>query len=264
MFRTLLGISLLLMAFSSPLHAEIRGEIVNYQSADTRLIGYIVFDDAIKGLRPGVVVVPDWWGHGKFARDRARALARQGYTAMVMDMYGDGKYVEPPQQAEALMNQFTASPAVMEARFDATLNTLARHHTVDSKRLAAIGYSLGGLVVLEMARRGKNLAAVASIWGVIGKPEKPASKGTVRAAVLVQQAETDGWAPAEQVSNLENEMQSAGTPIKVITYPGTRHGFSREDATIRAQKYNLGIRYNASATQQSRQDLNAFLKSTLN
>lgn len=264
MVRILLSISLFLMAFSSPLYAEIRGEIVNYQSADTRLVGYIAYDDAIQGQRPGVIVVPDWWGHGKFARDRARALARQGYTAMVMDMYGEGKYVEPPEQASALMNQFTANPAVMEARFDATRDTLAGHKTVNNKRIAAIGYSLGGLVVLEMARRGKDLAGVASVWGVIGQPEKPASKGKVRAAVLVQQAEVDGWAPIEQVRNLENEMQSAGTTIKVITYAGTVHGYSREDATIRAEKYNLGIRYHAEATKQSRRDLNAFLAATLN
>jgi len=264
MFRNLLGISLLLMTFSNLLHAEIRGEIVNYQSADSRLIGYLAFDDAIKGLRPGVIVVPDWWGHGKFARDRARALAKQGYTAMVMDIYGDGTYVEPPDQAKVLMDRLTSMPAVIEARFDATRNILAGHHTVDSKRIAAIGYSLGGLVVLEMARLGKELAAVASIWGVIGKPANPAAKGNVHAAVLVQQAETDGWAPIEQVRNLENEMKSAGASINVITYPDTVHGFSREDATIRAQKHNLGIRYNAGATRQSRQDLNAFLKATLN
>jgi dienelactone hydrolase len=264
MFRTLLSMSLFLMAFSSPLHAEIRGEIVNYQSADTRLLGYIAYDDAIQGQRPGVIVVPDWWGHGKFARDRARALAGQGYTAMVMDLYGEGKYVDPPEQAKALMNQFTANPAVMEARFDATRNILASHKTVNHKRLAAIGYSLGGLVVLEMARRGKDLAGIASIWGVIGQPTKPAGKGEVRAAVLIQQAETDGWAPIEQVRNLENEMKNAGTSIKVITYPGTVHGYSREDATIRANKYNLGIRYHAEATKQSRQDLNAFLRATLN
>lgn len=264
MFRKLLGMPLLLMLFSSPLHAEIRGEIVNYQSADSPLVGYIAYDDAIEGKRPGVIVVPDWWGHGKFARDRARALARQGYTAMVMDIYGKGTYVEHPDMASALMNQFTARPSVMEARFDATLNTLTRHKTVNSKRVAAIGYSLGGLVVLEMARRGKQLTGVASIWGVIGQPEQLANKGNVHAAILVQNPEVDAWAPIEQVRNLENEMKAAGTTIKVITYPGTVHGYSREDSTIRAKKYNLGIRYHAAATKQSRQDLNDFLNTTLN
>jgi len=253
---------MLLALSSAPLHADVTGKFVKYQAGDTKLVGYIAYDNSIKGKRPGIIVVPDWWGHGKFVRDRARELAKLGYTAMVMDNYGNGTYVEPPKEAEKLMNQFTANPKTMEERFDAAFKTLASHTTVDGKRIGAVGYSLGGMVVLEMARRGKDLKGVASIWGVVGQPAKAAEKGKVKARVLVLAPETDGWAPTEQVNNLKKEMSTAGTDIKVIVYPGTVHGFSRPDADARAKKYNLGIRYNAKATKQSSKDLNEFLKTS--
>lgn len=244
----------------APLHAAIKAETVIYKEGDTVLKGYIAYDDAIQGKRPGVIVVPDWWGLGEFPKDRARALARQGFTAMVMDMYGNGLSVEPPDQAKQLMNTFTANPMTMEVRFDATHKTLVKHKTVDPQQVAAIGYSLGGLVVLEMARRGKDLNSVASIWGVISKTENPAKKGKVKASILVQQPEKDGWAPMEAVNSLKSEMKAAGAKASVVVYPGTVHGFSRHDATTRAMKYKLGIRFNEGAERQSWKDLNRFLK----
>ena len=244
---------------SSPLYATISGELVTYKAGDTTLVGYIVYDKAIQGKRPAVIVVPDWWGHSNFARDRAEALTKLGYTAMVMDMYGDGKYVEFPETKEQ-MNMFTADPKTMEVRFDAAYQTLIKHETVDSNHVAAIGYSLGGLVVLEMARRGRDLDGVACIWGVVKKTDNPARKGFVKAKVLVQQPEDDGWAPMEEVNKMKKEMAAAGVEIKIIVYPGTKHGFSRPDATTRAEKHNLPLRYNDKAAMQSWKDLSEFLK----
>lgn len=250
-----------LSVIATPLRADVAGEVLSYKDGDTNMIGYVAYDNAIDGRRPGVIVVPDWWGHGQFVRDRANALAKQGYTAMVMDIYGEGTYVEPPNQAQVLMNGFTSDPKAMETRFEATQHALKQHKTVDGRKIAAIGYSLGGMVVLEMARRGKELDGVASIWGVIGKPAKPAEKGKVKASILVQQPEKDSWAPMESVNALEKEMNAAGTEVKVIVYPGTAHGYTRPDASTRAEKYGLGIRYHEKATEQSQKDLNEFLKS---
>ncbi len=249
-----------LAILSTPLYAAISGELVTYKAGDTNLVGYIVYDKAIQGKRPAVIVVPDWWGHSNFARDRAEALAKLGYTAMVMDMYGDGKYVETPDQAKEQATLFTADPSTMEVRFDATHQTLIKHETIDSNHVASIGYSLGGRVVVEMARRGKDLDGVASIWGSIRETNNPAKKGSVRANVLVQQAEEDKWAPKEALDKLKQEMAAAGVDIKVIVYPGTKHGFSRPDATTRAEKHNLPLRYDDKAATQSWKDLSEFLK----
>lgn len=247
------------LIFSTPLFAAVSGEVVNYKVGDTNLVGYIAYDKAIQGKRPAVIVVPDWWGHGQFARDQARALAELGYVAMVMDMYGDGGYAETVDQAKSFTKQFTADPKTMEERFDATHKTLIRHETADSNNVAAIGYSLGGRVVVEMARRGKNLDGVASIWGSIREPASPAKQGAVKAKILVQQAEEDQWATEEALSKLKEEMAAAGADIKVIVYPGTKHGFSRPDAMTRAEKFNLPLRYDEVAAKQSWNDLGEFL-----
>jgi len=263
MNRILMSMLMFLVIFSAPLYAEVKGEFVNYTDGKTQLIGYIAWDDAIKGKRPGIIVVPDWWGHGMFPRVRADELAQLGYTTMVMDMYGNGKYAESPEDAKTLMDEFTAVPKTMESRFDATLQTLRKHATVNPKKVAAVGYSLGGKVVLEMARLGKDLAAVASIWGVIDTPAKPAAKGAVKARILVQAPEKDDWAPADKVKALQKEMKAAGARMKVVSYPGTVHGWSRPDATLRAKRHNLGIRFDARAMLKSQKDLNKFLKAAL-
>lgn len=261
MFKIILSSALLLIFLQTPLHARVTGKVVQYKSGNTGLIGYIAYDNAIKGKRPGVIVVPDWWGHSKFARNRARALARLGYTAMVMDMVGGGMYAETVPKAKELMNSVTSDPKTMEARFISAKNTLSRHKTVNGK-IAAIGFSLGGLVVLEMARRGVDLDGVASIWGVVGKSDKPAKKNNVKADILLLQAATDGWAPKEAVKALETEMANAGANIQIITYPNTKHGFTRPDADARAAKDNLPLKYDAAADKKSWNDLDQFLKAS--
>jgi len=278
MFKTILSSILLLVFLYNPLHAEVTGKVVNYKSGGTSLIGYIAYDNSIKGKRPGVIVVPDWWGHSDFARNRARALAKLGYTAMVMDMVGGGMYAETVPKAKKLMNTdmvgggmyaetvpkakklmntVTSNPKTTKARFIATKKILSRHKTVNGK-IAAIGYSLGGLVVLEMARIGVDVDGVVSIWGVIGKANKSARKDNVKASVLVLQAATDGWAPKEAVTALKTEMANAGANFKIITYPNTKHGFTRPDADKRAAKDNLPLKYDAAADKKSWNDLSRF------
>ena len=255
-----LTILTVLMLLATPVFAGIKGETVEYQSGDTTLKAYITYDDSVKGKRPGVIVVPDWWGLGKFPRERADALAKEGYTAIVMDMYGNGESVERAAEAEKLMTTFTADPAVMKARFLATKETLSKHKTVDASHIGAVGYSLGGLVVIEMARAGIDLDGVASFWGVISKPAKPAEKGHVKAKVLVLAPEKDGWAPEDATLALKNEMLGAGTEYKFIAYPGTKHAFSRPDADQRAVNDKLDIRYDAAADSKSWNDLGQFLR----
>jgi len=138
MFKTILSSILLLVFLYNPLHAEVTGKVVNYKSGGTSLIGYIAYDNSIKGKRPGVIVVPDWWGHSDFARNRARALAKLGYTAMVMDMVGGGMYAETVPKAKKLMNTVTSNPKTTKARFIATKKLLSRHKTVNGK-IAGIG-----------------------------------------------------------------------------------------------------------------------------
>ena len=100
MFRRLVAVLMLLS--SGAALAAVKGEEVAYEAEGVVMKGYLAYDDEIKGKRPGILVVHDWWGHGDFVRDRARALAALGYTALAVDMYGNGKQVEHPDDAGKL------------------------------------------------------------------------------------------------------------------------------------------------------------------
>lgn len=230
--------------------AEVRTEAVEYRSGETVMNGYLAYDDAVQGKRPGVLVVHEWWGHNDYARKRARMLAELGYTALAVDMYGGGKTADHPEDAGRFASEARKDLDVAEARFLAAREVLARHPTVDAGQIAAIGYCFGGGVVLEMARRGVDLDAVASFHGSLATPS-PARPGAVKARVLVFTGEADPMVPPEQVSAFEQEMQAAGASYSVVVYPGAKHSFTSPEADALGQKFGLPLAYDAKADAES-------------
>ncbi len=257
MFRLLLGLMLALSV--APIFAAVKGEEVQYKAGDTVLKGYLAYDDAVRGKRPGMLVVHDWWGHGDFVHDRARALAALGYTALAVDMYGGGKQTDDVAEADRLSGQISGNVPLMKARFDAGLAVLRKHKTVDPKRIAAIGYSFGGKVVLDMARQGADLAGVVSYWGLVGT-QHPAQKGRVKAKVLVFNGKDDPMAPPEQIRQFQQEMTAAGVDYKLVDYPGLKHAFTRPDADARGKRHNLPLAYDAKADGESWAEMQSFLQ----
>src|SRR5437667_5723690 len=146
----------------------IQTESVQYTQGGVTLDGFLAYDDAIAGKRPGILVVHEWWGLNDYIRRRARMLAELGYTALAADMYGEGRTATDPNGAGTLMNGVLADMKTGEARFRAAYDRLKSHDTVDSARVAAIGYCFGGAVVLHAARLGMPLAAVVSFHGALG------------------------------------------------------------------------------------------------
>src|SRR5258706_536740 len=151
---------------------------------DTALQGFMAWNDATPGKRPGVVVVHEWWGHNEHARRQARRLAEAGYVAFALDMYGKGKLATHPADAEALVKEATKDPEVVAARFNAALDLLKQDPHVDSARIAAIGYCFGGGVVLDQARSGADLKAAGTFHAPLGTSH-PAQPGKVKTRVLV-------------------------------------------------------------------------------
>ncbi len=62
----------------SPARGEVKTEVVEYRHGDVVLEGYLAYDDALRGKRPGVLVVHEWNGHNPYVRKRAVQLARLG------------------------------------------------------------------------------------------------------------------------------------------------------------------------------------------
>lgn len=252
----LLGVLLLLALPAS--HAAIQSREVNYNVQGVTLKGYIAYDDAIKGPRPGILVVHEWWGHNEYARKRARMLAQKGYTALALDMYGDGKQAHHPDQASKFSGEIRQNMPLAQARFDAALDLLKKEKTVDATQVGAIGYCFGGSVVLEMARIGEPLAAAISFHGSL-ETQRPAEPGRVKARIASFTGEADPMIPQAQVAAFRQEMDKAGVNYKVVTYPGAKHAFTNPNADGYGKKFNLPLAYNAAADKASWKEALAFL-----
>jgi dienelactone hydrolase len=250
---------LVLGLMSSAALAAIVGQEVEYKAGATTLKGYIAWDDAIKGKRPGVLVVHEWWGHNEYARRRARMLAELGYTALAVDMYGNGKQASHPDDAGKFAGEVRNNMPVAEARFQAARKLLQGHESVDARHISAIGYCFGGGVVLEMMRRGVKLDGVASFHGsLVGTATiKP---GSVKTKVLIANGADDPFTTAEQIAAFKKEMETAKVDYRFINYPGAKHAFTNPDADKNGQAFNMPLAYNAEADALSWQELDLFLK----
>jgi dienelactone hydrolase len=246
------------LAFSTA-QAVVVGKEVSYRSDNTQLKGYIAYDDSIKGLRPGILVVHEWWGHNAYARHRADMLAELGFTALAVDMYGDGKQAEHPDDAGKFAGAVRRNMPQAEARFRAAMKLLHKHPTVDKQQTAAIGYCFGGGIVLEMARRGVPLDGVVSFHGSLGTAN-PARKGKVKAKILVLNGAADPFTKPEQIAAFKQEMENAGVDYRFISYPGAKHAFTNPEADVYGKRFNLPLAYNAAADRASWAEMQRFLK----
>jgi len=242
--------------------ATLKHEEVSYTANGVTMKGYLAYDDAVKGKRPGVLVVHEWWGYNDYARHRADLLAGLGYTALAVDMYGEGKQASHPQDAGKFSGEVMQNMPVAKARFEAAMNLLKKQSTVDASRLAAIGYCFGGGIVLQMARLGEELKGVVSFHGTYAT-QTPAEKGKVKAAVLVCHGAADPFSTPEQIADLKKEMESAGVDFKFVAYEGAKHSFTNPAADENGKKFELPLAYNAAADKQSWQDMQTFFKRVL-
>lgn len=250
----------MILAFTvAPLQAAIVTEEIEYEAHGTRLLGYLAYDDAIAGERPGVLVVHEWWGLNDYARQRARQLAELGYTALAIDMYGDGRQAEHPEQAGELAAQVAERWDEARARFNAGLAVLQGRQTTDAKRIAAIGYCFGGGVVLNMARSGLDIAGVASFHGSLSSSIE-ARPGQVKAAVLVLHGADDPFIPLDDVNAFKEEMAAAEVDYRFVAYPGAVHGFTNPDADRFGERFGLPLAYDAAADRASWAEMQDFFK----
>jgi dienelactone hydrolase len=257
--KNMTWLALFALLLAPAAQAAVKGEEVSYKAGNTTLKGYLAYDDAVKGKRPGVLVVHEWWGHNEYARERARMLAGLGYTALALDMYGDGHQAHHPDEAGKFSGEVRKNLAMAKQRFGAAVGVLMKHPTVDRNNIAAIGYCFGGAIVLEMARQGEPLKGVVSFHGSLNT-DQPARAGKVKARVLVAHGADDPFVPAAQVEAFKQEMDSAKVNYKFIAYPGAKHGFTSKEADENGRKFNLPLAYNAEADQKSWAEMQAFFK----
>lgn len=236
---------------------DVQTEEVAYTAGGLTMQGYLAYDANQDDPRPGILVVHEWWGHNEYARRRARMLAELGYTALAVDMYGEGKTADHPDDAGAFAQAALSDLDAAQARFEAAMEVLQNHPTVEAEQIAAIGYCFGGAVVLNMARRGVDLDGVVSFHGSLDTQE-PAQPGAITSRILVLHGAADPFIPPEAVARFRQEMDAAGASYEFIEYPGATHSFTSPEADSAAARFDMPVAYHPEADAESWQAMQDF------
>ena len=238
---------------------SVKGEEVSYSSDTTEMKGYLAFNENDDSKRPGVIVIHEWWGHNQYVRERADQLAELGYTALALDMYGDGKQAAHPEDAGKFAGMVMTNMDLATARFDAAVDLLKSHPSVDPEKIAAIGYCFGGSVALTMANAGKDLDAVAAFHSGVQLPVMPGEDLTAK--VLVCNGADDPFISPESVTTFKEAMDAAGADYKYIAYEGAVHSFTSKYADENGEKFDLPLKYQKEADEASWEELEVLLDS---
>jgi dienelactone hydrolase len=239
--------------------AAVVGKTVEYSSQGTVMKGYLVYDEAARGKQPAVLIVHEWWGLNDHAKKQAEKLAHRGYTALALDMYGEGKTAKHPDDAGKFSSELMKNFPVAKRRFLAAEDFLKKQPNVDPNRIAAIGYCFGGGVVLNMAAQGTDLKGVVSFHGTLSLVQAPKA-GEVKPKMLVLHGGSDKFAKPEQIEKFQSELKAAGADYRFIVYPDAMHAFTNPEATATGKKFNMPIAYNEKADKESWDEMQKFLK----
>ena len=222
---------------------------IQYNAADgQRLVGYFAAPSS-QTPHAGIIVAPEWWGRNEYTEQRARELAEHGYAALAIDMYGDKNVTTDAKQAYEWMMQTFADADTIVNRAKAGLDTLAAQPEVNADQLAAIGFCYGGKVVLDLARSGAPLKAVATFHATLA-PKAPAVEGHIQGEILVLHGELDSMVTLDDVASFREEMHAAKVDHEVIIFEDAKHGFSNPLADERAKANGVDLGYNPEAERQ--------------
>lgn len=227
--------------------AEVKTETVTYEFNGTKLKGHLAYDTAITGKRPGILVVHEWWGLDAYARKRAEMLAKLGYVAFAVDMYGDGKTTEHPQEAGQMAGAVRKNLDTWLGRAKAGLKVLQDHDKVDSKKIAAIGYCFGGSTALQLALSGADVAAVVSFHGALPVPTEEQAKAA-KARILICHGALDSFIPEKTIQEFRSALEKANADYQFVYYAGAYHSFTVPGADAKMLK---GIKYDKNADTRS-------------
>jgi dienelactone hydrolase len=245
-----------ILFMATNVQAKLHTETVEYKEGDTFLEGYLAYDDAVKGKRPGIMVIHEWTGLGPYIKRRANELAELGYIAFAADIYGKGVRPKDHEEAARVSGMYFKDRSLMSARAKAGLQVLRNHKLTDKSRIAAIGYCFGGATVLELARSGTDVAGVVSFHGALATPNPEEGKN-IKAKVLVLHGAEDSFVPREAVLAFQNEMRKAGADWQMVIFGGAVHSFTVPEAGNDPSK---GMAYNEKADKRSWEMMKLFFK----
>jgi dienelactone hydrolase len=255
MIHKILPVLASLLAAGSAL-AEISTSSVEYTVNGVTMDGYLAYDHAKQTPRPGILVIHDWMGLGRFIKNKTEELAEQGYVAFAADIYG--KNIRPKNQEEAsrLATQYKENRQLLRERVRSAFDKLAAMKEVDAAKIVVIGYCFGGTTALELARSGAPVVGTVSFHGGLSSPT-PADAKHIKGRVLALHGADDPFVPPAEVRAFKKEMKQAHVRMKFISYPGAVHAFTNPEA---GNDNSKGAAYNAEADKKSGDAFREFLK----
>lgn len=238
---------IIVVVLSGSTFAKFHSEAIEYKHGDVVCEGYLAYDDTLTGLHPGIMIIHEWKGLGSYARSRADQIAKLGYVAFALDMYGKGVRPKTNEEASAQAGLFYKDIPLMRARANAGLEILRSQRIVDTTRIAAIGYCFGGKTALELARSGAPIAGVICFHGGLAT-DNPEDAKNISGKVLVCHGGADPFVPSEQVKSFEDEMTKAKVDWQLNLYGGAVHSFTNPES---GNDPSTGAAYNERADKRS-------------
>ena len=243
-------------------------ENITYMGDSVTMNGYVVYDENNTGKHPAILVVHEWWGLTDYPKFRAKELAKLGYVAMAIDIYGNGKIANNPDSAAKFALTFYKDPLKAKTRLDAAIVKIKTYSQVDTANIAAIGYCFGGSLLLNSVRLGDaDLKGVVCFHGspigsFHGNPSggTPLKKELLKSKILVCHGADDSYVPQKDVDRFKKQMDSIGAPYSVKVYKDATHAFTNPQATELGKRFNLPIAYNGAADTASWKDMRTFFK----
>ncbi len=237
----------------------LKEESITYTGDGVTMNGFVVYDETKEGTRPAILVVPEWWGLNDYGMMRARELAKLGYIAMAIDMYGNGKTADNPDSAGAFAMPFYQNPQMAKTRLEAAIAKIKTYTQADTANVAAVGYCFGGGMLLNSARLGIDLKGVVSFHGsLVGTA---ANKELLKSKILVCHGAADSFVPPAEVAKFKTQMDSIGASYIFKEYANATHAFTNPSATAIAEKFKMPIKYDAAADSASWKDMKEFFTS---
>lgn len=245
--KFLIVISFLILGMAMQAKAKIHTESVGYKDGNSPLEGYLAYDDSIQGVRPGIIVVHEYWGLVDYTKMRTEQLAKLGYISFAIDMYGKGVLPKNSDEAAAQSKIYYSDRQLMRRRALAGLEEFKKNKLVDPNKIVAIGYCFGGGVALEMGRAGYPIVGIVSFHGNLSNPNPDDAKN-IRGKVLACAGGSDPFVNRQAREAFEDEMTKAGVDWRMNVYGDAVHAFTNPAAGNDPSK---GAAYNEKADKRS-------------
>ena len=246
----------LVSLIAMPVHAAMVARTVDYTVGGKKMQSFIIYDDATKTPRPGIVMTPDWLGINDNNIALAKQIAGKDYVILLADVYGVDMRPKNPDEAGKATDAMYKNRADLRARINGALDQLKAHAgkaPLDGKHWGAIGFCFGGATTLDLARSGAAVDGVVTFHANLSTDDASMAKN-IKAKVLVLHGADDKFESPEQIAGFQKEMRDANVDWQFLSFGGAVHCF----AIPSADNSVPGCLYNERAAKRGFAQMHAF------